>query len=189
MTDNERVRQLAYSIWEAEGRPEGQQQQHWERALKIAAAENVTDSEIEDDLAAPRDESPMLEDELPLEEDEMGIDENRLPLDNPEDAALDEIDSPGQALTDEGLSGVETDGVDTLDEGMSGEDATDGDIAEDEVPVQDRGHSPQEPAPAIPAKRATKPGGRGKATAEKAPKAAKPAKKTAPRKKATKSDK
>ncbi|MCP1316046.1 DUF2934 domain-containing protein, partial [Halomonas sp. 707D7] len=53
MTDEDRIRQLAYSIWEAEGRPEGQQQQHWERARKIVAAEHA-DDEFDDDLPPPR---------------------------------------------------------------------------------------------------------------------------------------
>ncbi|WP_346796138.1 DUF2934 domain-containing protein [Halomonas sp. Bachu 37] len=85
MTDEERVRQLAYSIWEAEGRPEGQQQQHWDRALKIAATEQVAGNEAElEEVGEPLDETPILEDDLPLEDDERGIQENRLPLDDPE---------------------------------------------------------------------------------------------------------
>lgn len=89
MTDEERIRQLAYSIWEAEGRPEGQQQHHWERARKIVAAEQSADNDEElEALGEPLDEPPIFEDDLPLEEDEMGIQENRLPLDDPNDDAL-----------------------------------------------------------------------------------------------------
>ncbi|HDZ48618.1 hypothetical protein LCGC14_0037670 [marine sediment metagenome] len=104
MNDEERIRQLAYSIWEAEGRPEGQQQHHWERARKIVAAEHSADSEEElvelqelemlqevdelQELGEPLDEPPIFEEDLPLEEDEMGIQENRLPLDDPNDDAL-----------------------------------------------------------------------------------------------------
>ena len=83
MIDEERVRQLAYSIWEAEGRPEGQQQQHWDRALKIVAAEQSGyEAELEE-VGEPLDETPIFEDDLPLEDDEIGIQENRLPLDDP----------------------------------------------------------------------------------------------------------
>lgn len=30
------IRELAYQIWEAEGRPEGQQERHWSLAHKLA---------------------------------------------------------------------------------------------------------------------------------------------------------
>lgn len=90
MTHEERIRQLAYSIWEAEGRPEGQQQQHWDRATKIVAAEQAAgyDAELEE-VGETQQEAPILENDLPLEEDERGIEENRLPLDDPETAALE----------------------------------------------------------------------------------------------------
>lgn len=115
MTDEERVRQLAYSIWEAEGRPEGQQQRHWERAVKIVAAEQAAGNEAEmEEWGEPLDEPPILEDDLPLEEDEMGIQENRLPLDDP-------------------------DGDPAFDEAPFRDDTQ----AEQDVPVQDRGHLPQ----------------------------------------------
>ena len=32
MNVDERIRQRAYEIWEAEGRPEGQEADHWQRA-------------------------------------------------------------------------------------------------------------------------------------------------------------
>jgi hypothetical protein len=35
----QRVRELAYQIWETEGRPEGQATRHWELACKLAEAE------------------------------------------------------------------------------------------------------------------------------------------------------
>lgn len=34
--DEEAVRQLAQLIWETEGRPEGQEERHWEMATKLA---------------------------------------------------------------------------------------------------------------------------------------------------------
>ena len=74
MTDEERVRQLAYSIWEAEGRPEGQQQRHWDRALKIVAAEQAAGNDPDlEEVGEPLDETPILEDDLPLEDDEVGL--------------------------------------------------------------------------------------------------------------------
>ncbi|RUR55082.1 DUF2934 domain-containing protein [Vreelandella populi] len=119
MTDEERVRQLAYSIWEAEGRPEGQQQQHWDRATKIVAAEQAAGNEAElDEVGEPLDEAPILEDDLPLEEDEMGIQESRLPLEDPN-------------------------GDPSFDEAPFRDDMSVG----QDVPVQDRGHPPQEPTP------------------------------------------
>ncbi len=85
MADEERVRNLAYEIWESEGRPEGQQQRHWDMALKIVAAEQAAgmDAELEE-VGEPVAEPPILEDDLPLEDDERGIDENRLPLEPPD---------------------------------------------------------------------------------------------------------
>jgi hypothetical protein len=34
-----KVRERAYSIWEEEGRPQGKDRQHWERAAQLVAAE------------------------------------------------------------------------------------------------------------------------------------------------------
>ncbi|XKH59643.1 DUF2934 domain-containing protein [Halomonas sediminis] len=122
MSEAERVRYLAYKIWESEGRPEGQQQRHWDMALKIVATEQVagTDATLEE-VGEPLDEAPILEDELPLEEDEVGIQENRLPLEPPD----------GEPSFDE---------VPFRDDKMAGTD----------VPVQDRGHPEQAPPSAEP---------------------------------------
>jgi hypothetical protein len=38
-TDDKRVREFAYQIWESEGKPEGQEARHWEMARKLAEAE------------------------------------------------------------------------------------------------------------------------------------------------------
>ena len=38
-TDDKRVREFAYQIWESEGKPEGQEERHWEMARKLAEAE------------------------------------------------------------------------------------------------------------------------------------------------------
>ena len=120
MTDEERVRQLAYSIWEAEGRPEGQQQRHWDRALKIVAAEQAAGNDADlEEVGEPLDETPILEEDLPLEDDEVGIQENRLPLEDP-------------------------DGDPDFDEAPFRDDT----VVGQDVPVQDRGHPP--PAPTAP---------------------------------------
>jgi len=37
-TDEKRIREFAYQIWESEGRPEGQEARHWEMARRLAAA-------------------------------------------------------------------------------------------------------------------------------------------------------
>lgn len=38
-TDDKRIREFAYQIWESEGKPEGQEVRHWEMARKLAEAE------------------------------------------------------------------------------------------------------------------------------------------------------
>lgn len=38
-TDDKRIREFAYQIWESEGKPEGQEKRHWEMARKLAEAE------------------------------------------------------------------------------------------------------------------------------------------------------
>ncbi len=38
-TNDKRVREFAYQIWESEGKPEGQEARHWEMACKLAEAE------------------------------------------------------------------------------------------------------------------------------------------------------
>jgi len=87
----QRVRMLAYRIWESEGRPDGQEERHWEMAERIVEAENAREEEQE--WQTTHDETPILEDEGPLEDDEKGIDEQRLPLDDPEVEALKEEDT------------------------------------------------------------------------------------------------
>ncbi len=34
-----RIRELAYSLWEKEGRPEGRAEEYWERARRVIEAE------------------------------------------------------------------------------------------------------------------------------------------------------
>ncbi|EJM66398.1 DUF2934 domain-containing protein [Pseudomonas sp. GM55] len=38
-TDEKRIREFAYQIWESEGKPVGQEARHWEMACKLAEAE------------------------------------------------------------------------------------------------------------------------------------------------------
>ncbi|HSC82883.1 MAG TPA: DUF2934 domain-containing protein [Pseudomonas sp.] len=42
--DYQRIRELAYQIWEAEGQPSGQEERHWQMACKLAEAEKATES-------------------------------------------------------------------------------------------------------------------------------------------------
>ncbi|NBA93374.1 DUF2934 domain-containing protein [Pseudomonas sp. R5(2019)] len=37
--DEKRIREFAYQIWESEGKPEGQEERHWEMGRKLAQAE------------------------------------------------------------------------------------------------------------------------------------------------------
>ena len=43
-TDDKRVREFAYQIWESEGRPQGQEARHWEMAHKLAQAQALAPS-------------------------------------------------------------------------------------------------------------------------------------------------
>ncbi len=43
-TDDKRVREFAYQIWESEGKPEGEDARHWEMARKLAEAEALAPS-------------------------------------------------------------------------------------------------------------------------------------------------
>ncbi|CAO1661227.1 DUF2934 domain-containing protein [Salinicola sp. NYA28a] len=93
MTSREqRVRMLAYRIWESEGRPDAQEERHWAMAERIVEAENAR--EEEQDWRTASDEPSLLEgEEPPAEPDELGIDEMRLPLDDPETEARKEEDT------------------------------------------------------------------------------------------------
>lgn len=42
-SDEQRTRELAYQIWESEGRPEGQTEKHWDMARKLARSEETAD--------------------------------------------------------------------------------------------------------------------------------------------------
>ena len=46
--EEKRIREFAYQIWESEGKPEGQEERHWEMARKLAEAEAIAPK------AAPR---------------------------------------------------------------------------------------------------------------------------------------
>ncbi|WP_227370226.1 DUF2934 domain-containing protein [Halomonas sp. M20] len=126
MTDDEpRVRQLAYRIWESEGRPDGQQQRHWDMALKIVRAEQDAGHETYlEEEGEVQEEEPILDDELPLEDDERGIEENRLPL---EDPAADSM--------------IDPEGDPTLEEVPYRDDT----VITQDVPVQDRAEPTEEP--------------------------------------------
>jgi hypothetical protein len=41
-TDDKRIREFAYQIWESEGKPEGHEARHWEMARKLAEAEALS---------------------------------------------------------------------------------------------------------------------------------------------------
>lgn len=38
-SDEKCIREFAYQIWESEGRPDGQEERHWEMAHKLAQAQ------------------------------------------------------------------------------------------------------------------------------------------------------
>ncbi|MHC8367014.1 DUF2934 domain-containing protein [Pseudomonas sp. ZT5P21] len=43
-TEEKRIRQFAYQIWESEGKPDGEEARHWEMARKLAEAEALAPS-------------------------------------------------------------------------------------------------------------------------------------------------
>ncbi|MCE8003486.1 DUF2934 domain-containing protein [Billgrantia ethanolica] len=82
MADEKRIREVARELWEADGRPEDQQQRYWEMAVEIVGTEesDVLDTNLEHVGEIVPDEPPIIEEGLPLDEDESIIEENRLPL-------------------------------------------------------------------------------------------------------------
>ncbi len=50
--EEKRVREFAYQIWESEGKPEGQEERHWDMARKLAEAEALAPK------AEPRKRTP-----------------------------------------------------------------------------------------------------------------------------------
>jgi hypothetical protein len=77
LATEERIRAIAYSLWEEEGRPDGHAEDHWLRALDLVAAEAEPMSEplaeapepdwlkrgpvVAEDPPAPPDKSQSLE--------------------------------------------------------------------------------------------------------------------------------
>lgn len=51
-TDDKRIREFAYQIWESEGKPEGHEARHWEMARKLAEAEALAPKKSPRPLAA-----------------------------------------------------------------------------------------------------------------------------------------
>jgi hypothetical protein len=50
MNDNDqRIREIAYFIWEEEGRPEGQADRHWRAAQKIVESQDAERKNAEDE--------------------------------------------------------------------------------------------------------------------------------------------
>jgi hypothetical protein len=52
-TDDKRIREFAYQIWESEGKPAGQEKRHWEMARKLAEAEALAPSKPAKAAAKP----------------------------------------------------------------------------------------------------------------------------------------
>ncbi len=54
----EKIRQRAYELWEAEGRPEGRQAEHWQRAAREIEAEEGGGAGVDaNEKADPTDET------------------------------------------------------------------------------------------------------------------------------------
>lgn len=112
MADEQRIREVAQALWEADGRPEGQQQRYREMAKEIVATENSAGrgTNLEEVGEIVSDEPSLLEEGLPLDEDESIIEENRLPLEAPDgesdsDASSDRNVARDVPVFDRGGSG------------------------------------------------------------------------------------
>jgi hypothetical protein len=55
---HERIRQRAYEIWEREGRPDGREHEHWDRATKEIDAESSEIAQDPDAASAVTGSSP-----------------------------------------------------------------------------------------------------------------------------------
>lgn len=57
-TNEKRIREFAYQIWESEGQPHGQEARHWEMARKLAQAEALTPAKAEASKASKAPAKP-----------------------------------------------------------------------------------------------------------------------------------
>ena len=57
-TNEKRIREFAYQIWESEGQPHGQEARHWEMAHKLAQAEALAPTKAETAKAAKAAKAP-----------------------------------------------------------------------------------------------------------------------------------
>ncbi|NIE77274.1 DUF2934 domain-containing protein [Pantoea sp. Tr-811] len=56
--DEKRVREFAYQIWESEGKPQGQEDRHWDMARKLAEAEALAPKAEPRKRAAAKPKAP-----------------------------------------------------------------------------------------------------------------------------------
>ena len=68
MSNDEIIRQLAYEMWESDGRPDGQSDKHWESASILAAGQ--THGEKSDNKENPLDAYELQEPEEPHQPDQ-----------------------------------------------------------------------------------------------------------------------
>lgn len=64
--DEKRIRELAHQIWESEGKPEGQNERHWQMACKLL--QNETDLQPSP-TKAPNPRTRKAASELPAEDE------------------------------------------------------------------------------------------------------------------------
>lgn len=57
-TNEKRIREFAYQIWESEGQPQGQEARHWEMAHKLAQAEALAPTKAETSKAPKASAKP-----------------------------------------------------------------------------------------------------------------------------------
>ena len=74
--DEQKIRERAYALWEEAGRPEGQEQDFWDRARELVAQEDNLDMTIRNPLQAMTEPGPHEE---PLEPAETTDQDNASP--------------------------------------------------------------------------------------------------------------
>jgi hypothetical protein len=62
---DQRIREIAYDLWEQEGCPEGQAERHWSAAVAVVEARDAEDENMEEDLRGAAFKEPPVS--APLE--------------------------------------------------------------------------------------------------------------------------
>ncbi|MEN0036834.1 MAG: DUF2934 domain-containing protein [Cellvibrio sp.] len=64
-SNEERIRELAYQMWEADGKPEGLSKAHWQHATEVVEEANRTDQRSPKKSIDPSEKRGSIEPEQP----------------------------------------------------------------------------------------------------------------------------